>query len=38
MVQYVKCWPADQGVPGSMPAGVGNLLDRKHGSIAHSLS
>ena len=34
----VKRWPTDLAVPGSSPAGGGNLSNCKRGSIAHSLS
>ena len=35
---WVKCWPADLAVPGSIHSGVRNICNHKWGSIAHSLS
>ena len=36
VAQWIKRWPTDLAVPGSIP--TRGFLDRKRGSIAHSLS
>ena len=36
--EFSKRWSSDLAVPGSRPAGGGNLPSRKRGSIAHRLS
>ena len=38
MAQWVKRWTTDQTVPSSIPLSRRNLLNRKPGSIANSLS
>ena len=38
VAQWVKRWPTDVAVPGSIPALSVNLSNRKRGSIAHSFS
>ena len=38
VTQWVKRWPTDLVVPGSIPALGGDLFNRKRDSIAHSLS
>ena len=38
VAQWVKVWPTDLAVMGSIPAWGEDLFYRKRGSIAHSLS
>ena len=38
MARWVKGWPTDLAVPGSIHTSGGNLSNHKPGSIVHSLS